>query len=423
MTLNGSACPAPFLLEALYPREGGYIPGRYCKAFDSASCCLPCPVTNWRYPDEYQNELDIPGWIAVVVLVLVVWLLLTFLLLHPDDTWRHYLSTTPLLGFVLVSLAFIIPLNQEVNHCYDAITPNDWRSDTRCAFTGILLMLGVWIVVISCFFRSVSLYLHLCWEVDLGQIFMYTSLTTTIVGSIALVILLVGVSGISYQVGKTCYISIPHSKATFWGPMMAVAALSIILQTMIIAFCVYTVVRPVYDSWIASRYSSDEESIISYTAFSARQASRRVLRILRMQWRAIAIVVLVLIHVVFMAIAFQTLHLPEHYSLAEVRPWFQCLINSNGDKNECLSYAKHLGPSRVMCIVALSIVSSCGIWGPVCCVRSTMAIGWIELFRGQQPTEQTPSPGHSENPDIETLIDSDSHQLAVVSPGGKIELR
>lgn len=50
--LNGH-CPVPFLQETLFPTVGGFIDGRYCKQVtlgnSTYSCCLPCPLAEWRY--------------------------------------------------------------------------------------------------------------------------------------------------------------------------------------------------------------------------------------------------------------------------------------------------------------------------------------------------------------------------------------
>ena len=50
--LNGH-CPSPFLQETLFPTDGGFIDGRYCEKITLAnstySCCLPCPLAEWRY--------------------------------------------------------------------------------------------------------------------------------------------------------------------------------------------------------------------------------------------------------------------------------------------------------------------------------------------------------------------------------------
>jgi hypothetical protein len=46
-------CPSPFLQETLFPDAGGFIDGRYCQQVtlgnSTLSCCLPCPLAEWRY--------------------------------------------------------------------------------------------------------------------------------------------------------------------------------------------------------------------------------------------------------------------------------------------------------------------------------------------------------------------------------------
>lgn len=50
-SLNG-LCPTPFLQESLFPSTGGFTDGRYCETFTNVTCCLPCPLSDWRYADS-----------------------------------------------------------------------------------------------------------------------------------------------------------------------------------------------------------------------------------------------------------------------------------------------------------------------------------------------------------------------------------
>ena len=34
--------------------------------------------------------------------------------------------------------------------CYNAITPNDMKTDARCALMGTILFFGAWVVILSC---------------------------------------------------------------------------------------------------------------------------------------------------------------------------------------------------------------------------------------------------------------------------------
>jgi len=79
--------------------------GRFC----SDECCLPCPLTELIYSDSkcadmvvyeqanvFQSDFPthelVAGWLSVVSLIASVFLLLTFAVLAPEKSHRHYLS-------------------------------------------------------------------------------------------------------------------------------------------------------------------------------------------------------------------------------------------------------------------------------------------------------------------------------------------
>jgi hypothetical protein len=89
-------------------------------------------------------------WIGVFGLVLLVLALLSFAVLPATITSRHYLTTSPVIGFTFMAVAFIVPSSPNIKECRNDITPNDWLSENYCAFSGSMLIYGVWVVVLSC---------------------------------------------------------------------------------------------------------------------------------------------------------------------------------------------------------------------------------------------------------------------------------
>ncbi|KIM98315.1 hypothetical protein OIDMADRAFT_69599, partial [Oidiodendron maius Zn] len=210
-------CPPPLLDEDMFPDTGGY----------------------------FDEKLKVASWCALVVLVTTVAMLVTYVVLPANITSRHYLTTTPLVGFIFLCVAYIIPLGGSPNLCFNEITPNDNHSDSMCAATGILVISGSWVVMLSCFFRSFSLYLVVFWERNLGKKYMYTSLFCIAVGSTTFLLLAFYLSGCSYQLGKVCYIKPNRSLATFWAPLLIVAFLTFIFQTWTVVYCIYIVLRQI----------------------------------------------------------------------------------------------------------------------------------------------------------------------------------
>lgn len=86
-------CPAPFLDESLHPTSGGYVPGRFCGPFtDSLYCCLPCPLQQWVYSNDFQHKANIAYWFNVPGFIAQVFLLLSFLFLREEESKGHYMS-------------------------------------------------------------------------------------------------------------------------------------------------------------------------------------------------------------------------------------------------------------------------------------------------------------------------------------------
>ncbi|KAL3462499.1 hypothetical protein BJX64DRAFT_299560 [Aspergillus heterothallicus] len=376
------SCPPPFIAEASIMDGGGYIGGRWCKEIATISCCFPCPITDWRYSRGFTLEM-IP-WIGVFSLVLLVIALLSFAFLPTTTTSRHYLTTSPVIGFTIMSVSFVIPSSSNINECRNEITPNDWSSENYCALSGSLLTYGVWVVVLSCFFRSLFLYLHLCWEIELGPKFRYMSLLTTFVGSGGLLTLALLVSGISYHVGKLCYINYYRSERTFWGPLLSVTSLSLVLQLLIMAHCIWHVIQPPHSSLCFWRRNSSSEPRSQQLPHgfpqtpTKHQALRRIGRILQMQWRAALIAGLIVFHAAFMAQALLSAGDSTSYLLDEVMPWIICLLDAEGDKDQCLHIASRFGPSEEVTMVAWTFLALSGFWAFVCVMRKSMAIAWIE---------------------------------------------
>jgi hypothetical protein len=145
----------------------------------------------------------------------------------------------------------VVPLGVQPRECHDPITPNDMHSSLTCGFSGALLMFGGWAGVfwgmfnrLSChththvsltkaslvFLRALSLHLQICWQLNTGKSFFYGALVAgwgipAVTGTVALCL-----TGVSFRFGNTCHIN--HNKALqdFWGPLLGVAAATVVIQ-------------------------------------------------------------------------------------------------------------------------------------------------------------------------------------------------
>lgn len=122
------------------------ILGRVCMEFGSngttLSCCLPCPVVDWIYSDDFGAATRSTNTMAIIALVLEAFILLTHVALPKEEHNRDYSNVGLTISLAFVAIAFVTPLGTNPEPCHNAITPNDFRTDTTCAISGFFLEFG-----------------------------------------------------------------------------------------------------------------------------------------------------------------------------------------------------------------------------------------------------------------------------------------
>ncbi|KAJ5562358.1 hypothetical protein N7461_001119 [Penicillium sp. DV-2018c] len=386
-------CPPPFLQETLFPSDGGFVDGRYCQLIpygnSSVSCCIPCPLAEWRYDMELQDKIGVASWISVAILPLCIFLLISYAVLPVKWTHRHYLSICFTLGICCMELAFIIPLGAKPDQCHNAITPNDMRSDLSCAFSGSLLLFGGWLVVMWSFIRTLAFHLQVCWEVVLGPKFMWTAFACGFgIPAAGLTVMLI-LTGVSFRFGQICHINVTNGLYDYWIPLMIFAAAALFLQLSTMGYCTHIYLRSLFDKSSSTTGSSGPATLPSYTAsvgtVTARQAYRRVRRIIQLQWRGIALVLIIIANVIFFAVVFINLDnavalTPENTKTAT--PWLGCLALTHGDRKRCHEYAEPIGPNEGTLLAVVLLLSLVGFWNFILFARRSMFVGWMEMILG-----------------------------------------
>jgi len=216
------------------------------------------------------------------------------------------------------------------------------QSSQVCAASGMFLILGGWAGVMWVFLRALSLHLQICWQVVVGRTYMWVSQAAGWGIPVVAVILAMVFSGVSFRFGATCHINHTNSLADLWIPLLFFAGLTILVQLATFAYCI-----KVYLASLADNSASTEGSgLPSYTnsirTMTPRQAYRRVRRVIQLQWRGIAIVLLIVADVIFFSIIF--VFQDNTVQAVKANPamaldWLTCLIGSGGDKNKCLVQA------------------------------------------------------------------------------------
>ncbi|OAA68486.1 GPCR, family 2, secretin-like protein [Niveomyces insectorum RCEF 264] len=377
------SCIAPFLLETAYNNSKGYIDGRMCSNLTGPMCCLPCPLTDWVYPDSFNTLGVATDWVAVASTVCCVALLLSWLVLPVDKTHRHHLSICLTSAVFLMNLGFILPLAARPEQCADAITPNGMQSNSVCAASGTFLILGGWAGIMWVFLRSLSLHLQICWQVVVGRSFMYLSFATgwgiPILGTVLAIVF----SGVSFRFGTTCHINHNNSLADLWIPLLVFAGLTIVVQLVTFGYCIKVYLAALNDNTASTENSGLPSYSNSLRTMTPRQAYRRVRRVIQLQWRGIAIVLIIITDVIFFSIIFVFQdNTVEKISTDPKRAtsWLVCLATHGGDKNKCLTLAKPFVVNEATIGAVLVLLAMNGFWLLFLLGRWSMVQGWVDLL-------------------------------------------
>ena len=321
-------------------------------------------MTEWVYPDRFSTFTLVANWLATVSGICCIFLLLSWLALPVDKTNRHYLSVCLTIGVFLMTvrdpvwtrdgviplteqLGFIIPHAAQPEQCFDTITPHSMHTSTVCGASGAFVMLGGWAGVMWAFLRSLSLHLQICWEVLVGRNFMWFAQAAGWGVPILGMALALVFSGVSFRFGATCHVNHDNSLADFWIPLLVFAGATVIITFATFGYCLKVYLASLSDN----NASTEGSNLPSYTMTSQRQnmtprqAYRRVRRVISLQWRGIALVLVIIADVIFFSIVFVfqdnvVQSVTSDPKVAE--DWTMCLIGASGDKKKCLEKAKSL---------------------------------------------------------------------------------
>ncbi|KAI4151206.1 MAG: hypothetical protein L6R39_002088 [Caloplaca ligustica] len=235
-----------------------------------------------------------------------------------------------------------------------------------------------------CFIIAVCI-LQICWQVVPGPKMFWGSLLAgwglpVLFASIAL-----ARTGVSYRFGDTCHINHEKALQDYWGPLLAFAAVSTILQFATLGYCIRVYVRSLFTDNNGSQSSTGLPSHNgSIKTVTAKQAYRRVQEAIAVQWRGIVVVIIIIVNVVFLAVVFVSMDNTETavmQNFGKAQPWLSCLVLNGGDKSACLSKVQGLATPQATVMAVLILMSLNGIWTLLFLGRSSMIPAWIDLIR------------------------------------------
>lgn len=215
-------------------------------------------------------------------------------------------------------------------------------------------------MVIWVFCRSLALHLQICWEVVPGNKFFYASLAFGWLIPVVGLALTLSLTGVSFRFGNVCHINHKDALADFWGPLLAFAALAMVLQFITIGYCIHVYVKSLLDDKPTTNNSSQAPTYSgSVRTLTARQTYRRVKRMIELQWRGASIVLVIIAEVVFFSVVFVSMDNTtqiNQQNLEKASPWLTCLALSGGDKNKCLPDVRDLVKPEGVVLAVLIIL-------------------------------------------------------------------
>jgi hypothetical protein len=232
------------------------------------------------------------------------------------------------------------------------------KSSGVCAASGAFLLFGGWGAVIWVFLRALSLHLQICWEVIPGNRFFLSSL---IVGwgipVVALTIVL-ALTGVSFRFGNVCHVNHKLALQDFWGPLLAFAAIGMVLQFITLGYCVHVYIKSLMDdkSTTTNTSSNMQSYSGSISTRTAKQTFRRVKRVVELQWRGACIVLLIIGEVIFFSVVFVSMDNSFQVSdelIRKATPWLTCLVDPNQTKDDCLPLIGDVTQSEAVVLTVL----------------------------------------------------------------------
>ena len=235
------------------------------------------------------------------------------------------------------------------------------------------------------FIRTVAFHLQVCWELVLGPKFMWLAFLTGFgIPAVGLTVMLI-LTGVSFRFGRMCHINTEHGSQDYWYPLIAFTAAALVLQFFTMLYCIHVYVRSLFDK--SSSTTDTSTGLPSYTSSvrtaTARQAYRRVQRVVRLQWRGAALVLIILANVIFFAVVFIKMDETTSTTPANMEKatnWIVCLA-LGGSREQCQQLATGFGPDEGTLLAVVYLLSLVGFWNFILFARPSIFAGWLDFIR------------------------------------------
>jgi hypothetical protein len=328
--------------------------------------------------------------VHVAGLVLSVFLLLSYLVLPVQATRRAYLNIMLLVGIMLLSLGFVIPLARQPEQCFDPVTPNDQTSSLTCAFGGAFAAFGGLFLVTWVLIRALFMHLQICWDWLPGKISYLAANAGALVVTLALTAATLVDSGVQFRFGGYCHVSVA-SVATYWAWLLGFGGLACILQLATFAYCIKIYLSTSFNAKTADSSQAAESLAGSSRSRTARATARRVYQALSLQWRSLAIVAVAIATTTMACCVFVMYN--DQLTMQVVAnkeggvPWVICLIRTQ-DKEKCLDLTRPIIMPEALALATLFVLAFVGVEAFLLLCRWDILKAWWALVRRPRWTEK-----------------------------------
>ena len=141
---------------------------------------------------------------------------------------------------------------------------------------------------------------------------------------------------------------------------MIFAGLTVIIQFTTFGYCIKVYLASLSDNSSTTNSSALPSYSNSVVTLTPRQAYRRVRRVVELQWRGIAIVIIIIIDVIFFSVVFVLMdnnQISASTDPAKSMDWLTCLISNSGDKVPCLPLSANLIMNQATVTAVLFLLS------------------------------------------------------------------
>ncbi|KAI9278085.1 hypothetical protein BY458DRAFT_554092 [Sporodiniella umbellata] len=368
-----SQCPSPFIKDAQTIHSSN--------SFCFAGCCMPCPSQNYFYTEGSTQR----GFLATNILrfisaVLSFFMMISYLVL--PDKRRHpslLILNFSISLFLFNLVSFFTIANPESIQCANSITPSTQDNNIPCAVQGAILIFGS--LATCCWSAALilNLHLHTVWR---SSFFMerYLLLNVVCYGYPTIVMAVnLGLHKVRFEFANLCLVSVDAIFELFFYPLVAVILPAFLLHLSTFVY----IARMAFQESTRSETRASRQSSTEGENTNVLRAHKHVITAVKIQWRALLLVFLAIVSVVFYWIFYFT-QINKLKQLEKdhqtVLHWIECMVSPAGNQNVCSNLLKdHLPPLPLM-ITAETLVSSLGIWLAIIFGRSSLFREWGDLF-------------------------------------------